>query len=373
MKHELKMAAALAALLLLAGCETDGSGPGLGGLLPDPGEGETPEPGGGGSGGALPVTASGKMLAVRLPSTVSTETSSLSDLPRHNARPTGAVAVDRTAADGVGISGSAEEDPDPNDFQGNEIAPPALISATADGPMEGGATFIGLDKAKGYVYFENGNFGDPQVESASAAISSVGVYNDFKDDGSVEQAILKDVTTIRYRDGNAGDAEANYGVGYVGNPTAAMPGSGTATYKGFYEQGIGVYAKADGSTAQMFMQGDAALTADFGAGTVKGGVSNGELKGEYDEATKSNPVLNPSITGIAIDATISGADYAGTAALVDSTGAPVGTVSHGHAIGGFFGADARETAAAVSIEGNAELGGAPSDYVLQGVIGGVKQ
>src|SRR5690606_30769746 len=127
---------------------------------------------------------------------------------------------------------------------------------------------------------------------------------------------------------------------------AAMPGSGTATYKGFHEGGIGVYTKGDGTTGQMYLRGKAELAADFGAGKVTGGVKDAELLGQYDQATASSPNLNSNIVGLAIDATISGSDYAGTAALVDSAGNTVGTVAHGNAIGGFFGANAAETAAA---------------------------
>ena len=321
--------------------------------------------------GTLPVEAKGKMLAVRLPATVTSEIDTYSDTPMHSAEVTDVAATDRTAAGGVGISGSADKDPSPNENQGSDMAPAALISAKVDGAMEGGATFIGLDKAKGAVYFENGNFGDPQAESAEAAISAVGVYNVYEGFEFKEQIVLKDATTIRYRDGKAGDAEANFGVGYVGNATAAMPGSGQATYKGFFEQGIGVYAKADGSTGTMFLNGDAELRANFGSGAVTGGVT-GTLEG-FDSVTQTTVTLNDDIKGMAIDAKITGAEYSGTAKLVDADGGGVGTVTNGEAIGGFFGANAAETVAATSIEGKAMLGGAESNYVLQGVIGAVKQ
>lgn len=322
--------------------------------------------------GTLPVSASGKMAVVRLPATVESEVSSWDGLPIQRAHLTSATATDRTSAGGVGISGSAEADPNPNDKQGGGPALPALISASADGTLAGGAPIIGLDKAKGVVYFENGNFGDPQVSSANAAISAVGVYNLFDDSGLTGQVILENSTTIRYRDGNQGDTEANFGVGYVGNPTATMPGSGTATYKGFYEQGVGAFQAAGGPVRQLYLKGDGELMADFGAGTVSGGVTNGELMTTNPDG--SNPVnVNPAVAGMALDATISGTEYSGTARLVDSAGAQVGTVSDSQVVGGFFGADARETIAASQIEGRAMLDGAESDYVIQGVIGAVKQ
>jgi hypothetical protein len=338
------------AALALTGCETTNS---IGG-------------GGGPPSGTLPVTASGKMIAVRLPSTVSTETNTYTNLPWHSANPTSATATDRTAAGGVGISGSADADPAPNQNQGGGPALAALITAQADGDLAGGAAIIGMNQAKGAVYFEGGNFGDPQVETANAAISTVGVYNISQ----TEQIVLKDATTIRYRDGNDGDTEANYGVGYIGNPTANMPGSGTATYKGFYEQGIGVYSNANG-VRQLWLRGDAQLVADFNAGTVSGGVSNGELgTSNSDGSNPYNP--NAAVTGMAINASIAGSEYTGTARLVDAGGNDVGTVTNSEVIGGFFGANAAETIAASSIEGSMTLDGLASDYVMQGVIGGVK-
>lgn len=355
-----KLSIAAVGLAALAGCNSSGNSLMAG----------TPAPPA--KAGTLPVEAKGKMLAVRLPATNTSETDTFTDTPFHSAKVTGAVASDRTAAGGVGITGSADKDPSPNKNQGSDIAPAALISAKADGAMAGGAAFIGLDKAKGAVYFDNGNFGDPQASSADAAISTVGVYNHYDADGKVTQTILKDSTTVRYRDGKAGDAASNFGVGYVGNATAAMPGSGEATYKGFYEQGIGVYAKGDGTTGTMFLKGDAEIKANFGTGAVTGGVK-GDLKG-FDSVSNTTVNLNDSIKGMAIDAKITGSEYAGTAKLVDAGGGAVGTVSNGQAIGGFFGANAAETIAATSIEGQATLGGvANADYVLQGVIGGVKQ
>lgn len=358
-----KLSAVAIAVAALGGCSGTGGGTtALGPTLPVPGA-----PAGPAKSGTLPVEAKGKMLAVRLPAENKPGTNTYTDTPTFSAEVAGAVATDRTAAGGVGISGSAEKDPSPNKNQGSDIAPAALISAKADGKMKGDADFIGLDKAKGGVYFENGNFGDPQAESEEAALSAVGVYNLDKD----TQIVLKDSTTIRYRDGKKDGKEANFGVGYVGNPTAAMPGSGEATYKGFFEQGIGVYTRADGSTGSMYLSGDAELKANFGTATVTGGVK-GDLK-SYDDKTGTTVNLNDSIKGMAVDAKIKGTEYAGSARLVDGAGAAVGTIANGEAIGGFFGADAAETIAATSIEGKAKLGGADSDYVLQGVIGAVKQ
>ena len=346
-------AVAVGALLVVTGCQGGGMAGGPGGP--------------GAPGGTLPVSGSGKMLAVRLPGTATSSTNTFTNTPQVDTTVTGVAVLDRTAAGGVGVSGSIDEDPDPNPNQGSDIAPAVLVTATADDTMAGGATIVGLTDVKGNIYFENGNFGDPQVESATAAISSVGVYNP----SSGGQIVLENATTIRYRDGIEGDGALNYGVGYVGNLTQNMPGSGTATYRGFYEHGIGVYEAGDGSIKQFFMSGDANLTANFAAGTVTGGVT-GDLE-SYDAASATVVNLNQDVTGLEIDASIAGSEYAGSAAFVDAGGQTVGTYNNNEAIGGFFGNNAAETAAAVSMDGNMELDGGPRDFVFQGVIGAVKQ
>lgn len=362
MKNLWKLSVAAIGVATLAGCN---SSSGVANLPPAaPGAPAAPAT----PAGTLPVKTNGKMIAVRLPANVTSKVDTFDNLPYQSAEVTSAVSKDRTAAGGVGISGEADKDPSPNKNQGSDIAPAALISAKADGKMKGGTAFIGLDKVKGAVYFDNGNFGDPQASSADAAISSVGVYNHYDANNNMTQTILKDSTTIRYRDGKDGDTEATFGVGYVGNATAAMPGSGEATYKGFFEQGIGVYNK-DGVATAMGLQGDAELKVNFGTGSVTGGVK-GSLN-SYENGKTTN--LNQDIKGMAINAKIKGSEYTGTANLVDGNGKAVGTVANGEAIGGFFGANAAETIAATSIEGKAKLGGVDSDYVLQGVIGAVKK
>ena len=230
-----------------------------------------------------------------------------------------------------------------------------------------------MKDGKGSVYFENGNFGDPQATSDEASVSGVGVYNKYSGGQFQKQIVLTEATTVRYRDGADGDKEANIAVGYVGNLTAAMPNSGTASYEAFHEQGTSVYTKADGSVAQFGFDQDptVALTADFGSGTVKGGISGSQLV-SYD-SSGNKTVLSNEITGLAIDAKIAGSEYAGTANFVNDAGQSMGTVTQGAAIGGFFGAGAKETVAAVAIEGNAQLGGGASDYVYQTTIGGVKK
>lgn len=316
--------------------------------------------------GTLPISASGKMLAVRLPGTAVSSINSYTNTPQVETTVTGVTAVDRTSQGGVGISGAADADPNPNPNQGSTVAPAALITAQAGGPMAGGAAIIGITQGKGNVYFENGNFGDPQVETANAAVSSVSVYNPQ----SGPQIVLKNATTIRYRDGVEGDGLVNYGVGYVGNATANMPGSGTATYSGFYEHGLGAFVRDDNTLQQFYMRGDAELAANFATGKVTGGVT-GSL-GYYDAQAQTSVNPNTNVTGIKIDADISGSEYAGAATFVDAIGNNVGAYTNNEAIGGFFGAGAAETAAAVSMEGNMMLDGANRDYVFQGVIGAVK-
>ncbi len=342
---------------LLAGCSSGNSAVNGG-----PGGPGTPA-----GGDVLAGTAKGRMLVTRLPADVKASKESWGKNLQTTV--TSAKGVDRSGPAGIAFDAAGEEDKS-RTAQGQ--MKPGLISLSSKETLAGGTRIKGMSKAPADVYFENGNFGDPQVTSDDAAVSAVGVYNTYKDGKLARQFVLTEATTVRYRDGADGDKEANFGVGYVGNPTAAMPNSGTASYDGFLEQATSVYTKADGSVAMFGFDQDpkVGLKADFGAGTVKGGVSGSRLV-TYDGGSKT--VLNRDITGLAIDAKINGSEYAGTANFVDKAGKSVGTVTQGAAIGGFFGAGAKETAAAVAVEGNAKLGGNSSDYVYQAVIGGVKK
>ena len=355
MKKILVASTVLISVALLAGCSSTGGVAAVGG-------------GGAGAGGALPLTGKGTMLAFRAPATVSVNQGFLiTEL-------TSANSTDRTNPDGVTIEASATEDK----AVAPVVTPPehkivnGLFDAKVTGTLEGGTQFAEIKQAKGRVYFEGGNFGDPQINTENASISAVGVYNIFNQTGQlVDKIVMKEGTTLRYRGGVAGGNVADFGVGFIGNNTTAMPGAGTAQYKGFLEGATSVYETATGLN-QMGLSGDVALAANFQTGKVTGGVSNGALL-TFDNQSNTLVNLNSNITGLSVNADITGSEYAGSATLVDAAGNAVGTTRTNDVIGAFFGDGAAETAAAVQIEGTAMLEGRSSDYILTGVIGGVKK
>ena len=350
---------------LLAGCV--GGGAGSGGGAAGGGTGGA----GGGAGQSLPVTAKGRAIAFRVASDFTSGTNSYTGLPTSSHNPTSTAVVERSARGGIEIEGSATEDTNPAPYQGNAMAPAALISASSPDTLENGTAIAGMKDAKGNVYFENGNFANPQAEDANAAVSTVGVYNIYDSNNQfVEQIVMKYGTTVRYREGATGDPNATYAVGFIGENTTNMPKKGTATYKGFYESGQSYYNDNGTMKSMYFKDGTVELVADFDKGKVTGGISGAALNGN-DNGTPVD--LNSNIDGLAINADINGSNYDGTAMLVDAAGNQVGTSSYNEAIGAFFGPDASETAAAVLIEGNADLNGSASDYVISGTLGGVKK
>lgn len=326
--------------------------------------------GGGGAAVNLPLTGNGRLLAVQLPATTSTSLNTTTGLPQHNVdsidgpRPT-----DQSRAGGMSFTATAMADANPapnfgDQTFGTATLRAAQVSASTTDTLAGGTALSGVTNAKGRVYFENGNFGDPQVETASAGISTVSVYNP----PSAPQIVLTDATTIRYREGAAGTGSAVFGVGYIGNPTATMPATGTVNYRAFFEQGTAVFDNGGGAT-QMYLKGDAALTADLATGKVTGGVSNASLN--RTDATGNEINLNAGIAALAVDGTITGNTYAGTATFKDAAGADIGT-QNSEMTGGFFGPDARNTALAMQSNGTMTLDGATAGFVFQGVMGGTR-
>lgn len=341
------------------------------------GTNSTTAAGGATAAGTLPVNVNGKMIARQFASTVTSTNNQFGNTlttPLQGVRST-----DATAAGGVTLAGTAVTNPNGTDqnfvgqLGGAAAQRAALITATPGGNLAGGAVINPIANATGTVYFENGNYGDPQVTSTNAAISAVGVYNNFQNNVFQNQIALSDVTTIRYRSGNNGDNTAIYGVGFIGNATANMPGAAApnATYNGFFEGGTSGYN--DGGTIRNIFFRDATvqLTANFAAGTVTGGISGGTLNGAT--AANNNATLNNTITGLEINTNIAGNAFTGTAALVDNAGNTVGNVVSSEVLGGFFGDAAKNAAAGIFLEGTAALNGANRDYVISGVIGGVKQ
>ena len=341
----------LAALPGIAGCSSTGGGAAAPGAV---------------AAGSLPIAASGKALAFRTNSNNTSSVSTFSNLPQSQQEITQATILEKSVPGGIRIDGSIDKDASPNTNQGPN---PALVTASSPDTLQNGTQIAGMKDVKGNVYFENGNFGDTQASDASTGLSSVGVYNVYKNNTFVEQIVMKHGTTIRYREGADGAGTATYAVGYIGNNTTNMPGSGQATYKGFNESGTTVFDN-NGTMEQMGMSGTVELTADFGAGTVKGGIKDGQL---VSYRNMQPVVLNTAVTGLNIDATITGSEYTGTAQLVDANNNAIGTTQTNEAIGAFFGDGAAETAAAYMIEGNAMLDGQNRDYIMSGTIGAVKK
>lgn len=317
--------------------------------------------------GTLPIMASGRALAFRANSTNSSEVSSFTNLPFSRHEITQASILEKSAPGGIRIEGSVDKDPNP---AVNNFMNPALVTASSPDTLQNGTQIAGMTDVKGDVYFDGGNFGDVNASDESTSLSSVSVYNVYDNNNFVEQIVMRHGTTIRYREGADGAGTATYAVGYIGNNTTTMPGSGQATYKGFNESGTSVFDNS-GTMEEMYLTGGTVeLTADFGAGTVKGGIKDGEL------TTYRNMlpvVLNNAVTGLYIDANITGSEYTGTAHLVDANNNAVGTTQTNEAIGAFFGDGAAETAAAYVIEGNAMLDGQNRDYIMSGTIGAVKK
>ena len=321
------------------------------------------------TGGSLPIKAAGKALAFRAKSDNTSSVNSFTSLPSSQHAITQASILEKSASGGIQINGSANQDTSPTPNQG---ANAALISTSSPDKLAQGTAITGMKDVKGNIYFENGNFGDAQASNETANLSSVGAYNVYDNNNNkfVEQIVLKHGTTIRYQEGKAGDGTAIYAVGYIGDNTANMPASGMATYKGFHEGGTTVYDDSGTARIMGLSGGMVELTADFGAGTVKGGVKNAQLKTYKNQ---QGLVLNNNVTGLNINANITGSEYSGTAQLVDANNNAVGTTQTNEAIGAFFGDGAAETAAVYMIEGNAMLDGQNRNYIMSGTIGAVKK
>lgn len=358
MKKTVSVSGALLLALVpaISGCSSSTDG------IAAPAAGVTP------AGGALPIKASGKALAFRANAKNTASINSYTNLPTSQHAILQARILEKSKAGGIQIAGSADVDKNPSTTQGTN---PALVSAFSADTLKNGTAIAGMKDAKGNIYFENGNFGDAQASNETASLSSVGVYNIYdKNSKLVDQIVMKHGTTIRYREGKEGDPTATYAVGYIGNNTTNMPASGMATYKGFMESGTSVYDD-NGTMQQMGLRGGKVeLTADFGAGKVTGGVSGAQF---VTYKGNNMVVLNKNITGLNIKADITGAEYTGTATLVDANKKAIGTTSSNEAIGAFFGDGAAETAAAYLIEGKAPIDGQNRDYIMSGGIGAVKK
>ena len=156
------------------------------------------------------------------------------------------------------------------------------------------------------------------------------------------------------------------GAYHTGNATLVgdVPTNVTATYRGVFagtEVGIG-----QDLAASRPLFGVTTLSADFGAGTIAGVVPNlvaGNGQGGVAQANY----------GLGFVGNITGNAYTGTTSFIDtSNGVDVaaGTVTNSAFNGAFYGANAAETAGAVSIEGINPVG---NNIAVVGSYGAIKQ
>ena len=87
--------------------------------------------------------------------------------------------------------------------------------------------------------------------------------------------------------------------------------------------------------------------------------------------------IGPATFGLNMNGTINGNTYTGTAGFTQSgaLGAPAGTVTSSALDGGFYGANASETAGAVRVEGRApdRTGNPGPSVVVTGAFGATKR
>lgn len=146
-----------------------------------------------------------------------------------------------------------------------------------------------------------------------------------------------------------------FGTSYLGaaisfgilTSAGAMPTTGTANYTGTMN---GLYSPAQpaGSlfTTQSSLAGDAALTADFAAGTVSADFTNIVASRDFGPFTPRAELTGAGPSGAFVnihgDATISGNSFSGAAATVAPTGAVLSPDLSGDISGNFFGLVANE-------------------------------
>jgi len=325
----------------------------MGGLTACAGSGGIAGGGGGGATVATPVnnlTGTGQLIAVALSGT--TQNSASSGLSRTRSGSSAVRPTARTAPGGIQFDVTVDDDP-------ASAAPEDVLLTSTAGQLADGTTVAGFTNEPTALQLQAGSFGDPQTRSAATAsgtdhiaISGVSIYN-----LSATQTVdLDDVMTVRYWAGVNGTGTENiYGVGFYGNATPAAQVPANATYTTFLEPSTSdIYFDA-GSTATITLA-PTTFSVDV-AGTLAGGA-------------------NANVAGLAAMGTFSGNSVSagtGTARFIDATGATVGTVDYSDLIGGLFGPNAREAAAAVIVEGNMDLNGnVAEDYYFSAVFGGTK-
>ena len=143
---------------------------------------------------------------------------------------------------------------------------------------------------------------------------------------------------------NMKDRDFGLAAYHTGNatPLGQMPTNTTATYRGYF-QGTAVvpYSVRPGDVLGVLV-GDATINANFASGKIDGAISNIQQRQADLTLLRVDP-FNINVAG-----TISGNAYQGTAAL-----SGVGATATGGAVNGaFYGANAAETAGAVSAQGS---------------------
>ncbi|WP_316013425.1 transferrin-binding protein-like solute binding protein [Roseobacter sp. HKCCA0434] len=348
--------------------------------------------GGGGGGptvanGTLPIApVDGQLIAVQLGAQQTTQSGAGGET-LYNTSATEVQASQRTSvASPIEFTASVDEDParTPDSF-GSASRAYGFIDVDFTGQLAGvggtPAEFTDLTDQAGSVYFENGNFGDPESStSAQTQLQAVGVFNPAPI-GS-DQIVLSDVTTLRVESFDSGTNEGVFGVGFAGNYTQNMPTTGTATYRAFVENGVTRYNSSSGlrimGLTDPANRGAAIeIDADFAASTVNIDLNGLQLLGQNAAGT-AEIVLNPDVDGLIATGAITGNTFTGTdARFVNAADAEVGTRIGSQMIGGFFGDAADELASVVIIEGAMNIddgtGTASRDYIYSVTYGGERQ
>ena len=226
----------------------------------------------------------------------------------------------------------------------------------------------------GQVVATLSNTGTHQYTERRQTLTQVNSIPELYGDGSLEHSYVgqySDATltgTLTSGVTTATSGEATTGWYFGGDATGAtemsnlMTAAPKATYQGAFEGKSGSINSANGGLSDVM--GQVTLQADFGNGTMGGNVYN---------MTKLS-TGNALGYGIAVDGTIIGSTYTGSAQYTAGGATDPGVSGSGQVIGGFFGANAVETAGVIDVQG-AQPGGTctVADCYLQGAFGAKKQ
>ncbi len=218
------------------------------------------------------------------------------------------------------------------------------------GPMAGGTTMVGSTTG---MLLSVSPATTLYVSSDSTTVATVST-------NAGTNALLTDAGYGRYWVYPASGQEQVGGF-FTGTPTSQsqMPGNITATYTG----GFTGYRVAQGQGITS-LKGSSSLTADFGAGTVNGTISN---------LVNGSNGLNQTY-GLSLAGNITGNTYNGTVGFTNAapgvaSGTPV--VASSALNGAFYGNGATQTAGSLSITGQApSIGGAIGPVTVVGGFGG---